>query len=82
MYRIRRVYRTKPGEAANVAKDAAVLFLCRSGARSMSAAIAATTAGYQTCYNIAGGFEGPPDGEGHRGSIDGWKARGLPWEQR
>ena len=69
-------------EAANVAKDAAVLFLCRSGARSMSAAIAATTAGYQTCYNIAGGFEGPPDGEGHRGSIDGWKARGLPWEQR
>ena len=69
-------------KATNVAKDATVLFLCRSGARSMSAAIAATTAGYQTCYNIAGGFEGPPDGEGHRGSIDGWKARGLPWEQR
>lgn len=69
-------------EAANVAKDATVLFLCRSGARSMSAAIAATAAGYQTCYNIAGGFEGPSDGEGHRGSVDGWKARGLPWEQR
>ena len=69
-------------EAAGVAKDATVLFLCRSGARSMSAAIAATAAGYSTCYNIAGGFEGPPDGEGHRGLIDGWKASGLPWEQR
>ncbi len=69
-------------EAANIAKDATVMFLCRSGARSMSAAIAATAAGYQTCYNIAGGFEGPPDGERHRGSVDGWKALGLPWEQR
>ena len=69
-------------EAATVAKDATVLFLCRSGARSMSAAISATAAGYQTCYNIAGGFEGPPDGEGHRGLVDGWKARSLPWEQR
>ncbi len=69
-------------EAADISKDATVLFLCRSGARSMSAAIAATAAGYPTCYNIAGGFEGPPDGENHRGLVDGWKARGLPWEQR
>lgn len=69
-------------EAAGVAKDATVLFLCRSGARSKSAAIAATTAGYRTCYNVAGGFEGPPDGAGHRGAVDGWKSHGLPWEQR
>ncbi len=69
-------------EAAGVAKDATVLFLCRSGARSTAAAIAATAAGYATCYNIAGGFEGPPDGAAHRGSVDGWKASGLPWEQR
>jgi len=69
-------------EGAGVAKDATVLFLCRSGARSMSAAIAATTAGYATCYNVSGGFEGPPDGERHRGSVDGWKACDLPWEQR
>ena len=69
-------------EAASIAKDATVLFLCRSGARSMSAAIAATAAGYSTCYNISGGFEGPPDGDGHRGLVDGWKACDLPWEQR
>jgi len=69
-------------EKTGIAKDATVLFLCRSGARSKSAAIAATSAGYSTCYNVSGGFEGPPDGEGHRGSVDGWKACGLPWEQR
>lgn len=69
-------------EAADVAKDATVLFLCRSGARSMAAAVAATAAGYRTCHNVAGGFEGPPDGERHRGSVDGWKARDLPWRQR
>ena len=69
-------------EAAGAQKDAPALFLCRSGARSMAAAIAATAAGYQTCYNVAGGFEGPPDTNGHRGAVDGWKALGLPWEQR
>lgn len=58
-----------------------VYFLCRSGARSKSAAIALTEAGYQTCYNISEGFEGPHDAERHRGKADGWKARGLPWLQ-
>ncbi len=69
-------------EAAGVAKEATVLFLCRSGARSISAAVAATAAGYPACYNVAGGFEGPPDGQGHRGTVDDWKSLGLPWEQR
>ncbi|HTP77410.1 MAG TPA: rhodanese-like domain-containing protein [Rhizomicrobium sp.] len=63
------------------AKDAPVLFLCRSGARSRSAAIAITAAGYSRAYNIAGGFEGDLDGERHRGQQNGWKASGLPWKQ-
>jgi rhodanese-related sulfurtransferase len=58
-----------------------VYFLCRSGARSKAAAIAATAAGLGPAYNVAGGFEGPIDGEGHRGGVDGWKAAGLPWRQ-
>ena len=66
---------------AGVAKDATLLFICRSGARSKSAAIAMTQAGFRTCYNVGGGFEGPPDGERHRGRLDGWKAQGLPWIQ-
>jgi rhodanese-related sulfurtransferase len=66
---------------SGVGKDATVLFICRSGARSKSAAIAMTAAGYSRCYNVSGGFEGPHDAEKHRGSMDGWKAKGLPWAQ-
>lgn len=61
--------------------SAPVLFLCRSGARSRAAAMALTAAGHSRCYNIAGGFEGDLDGEGHRGRRNGWKAAGLPWAQ-
>lgn len=64
-----------------VAKDAPVLLLCRSGARSRSAAIALTAAGFSRAFNVAHGFEGPHDGDGHRGGVEGWKARGLPWAQ-
>ncbi|MFA5122359.1 rhodanese-like domain-containing protein [Zavarzinia sp.] len=58
-----------------------VLFLCRSGARSRSAAIAATAAGLTPAYNIVGGFEGDLDAARHRGLTGGWKASGLPWVQ-
>ncbi len=58
-----------------------VVFLCRSGARSRAAAMAMTRAGYSGAYNIASGFEGAIDPDGHRGAIDGWKAVGLPWRQ-
>jgi rhodanese-related sulfurtransferase len=62
-------------------KDAALLFLCRSGVRSKSAAIALTKAGYTRCYNIAEGFEGDKDAKAHRATIGGWKVAGLPWKQ-
>lgn len=61
--------------------DRPMLFLCRSGVRSKAAAIAVTAAGYAKCHNVAGGFEGPHDGERHRGRTGGWKAAGLPWVQ-
>jgi rhodanese-related sulfurtransferase len=67
--------------AAVADRDAPLLFLCRSGARSRSAAMAMTQAGYHRCYNIATGFEGNHDGERHRGRAAGWKADGLPWVQ-
>lgn len=57
-------------------------FLCRSGVRSLHAAAAAIAAGFPCAYNIADGFEGPPDADGHRGTVAGWKAEGLPWRQR
>jgi len=58
-----------------------LLMLCRSGVRSKYAAIALTAAGYKTCYNIEGGFEGDHDDQRHRGTVNGWKVAGLPWMQ-
>lgn len=62
-------------------KTTPVLLLCRSGARSRAAAIALTRAGYAQAFNVAGGFEGDIDADGHRGKRTGWKAAGLPWRQ-
>jgi rhodanese-related sulfurtransferase len=57
-----------------------VVFLCRSGNRSIGAAEAATDAGIAPSYNVLDGFEGNLDEDGHRGAT-GWKAVGLPWKQ-
>jgi rhodanese-related sulfurtransferase len=57
-----------------------VIFLCRSGQRSIGAAEAATAAGLAPAYNVLEGFEGALDAEGHRGG-QGWRAAGLPWRQ-
>lgn len=62
-------------------RETPLLFLCRSGARSRSAAIAATAAGWRRAYNVAGGFEGDRDTDGKRGRVNGWKVEGLPWKQ-
>ncbi len=63
-----------------------LLFLCRSGARSLRAAMAVANHFAQdgvevTCLNVAEGFEGDLDARGHRGGHNGWKARGLAWRQ-
>lgn len=60
--------------------DRPVVFLCRSGNRSIGAAEAATAAGIAPSYNVLDGFEGDLDEERHRGRS-GWKAVGLPWMQ-
>jgi rhodanese-related sulfurtransferase len=60
--------------------DRPVIFLCRSGNRSIGAAEAATEAGIAPSYNVLDGFEGHLDDDGHRGGS-GWRAIGLPWRQ-
>ena len=57
------------GEAG---KDAVLLFLCRSGKRSVAAAQAATFAGYLQAFNVLEGFEG--DGN----PATGWIKHNLP----
>jgi rhodanese-related sulfurtransferase len=61
--------------------EAMLLFICRSGARSHNAAMAATAAGCQNCYNVMEGFEGDKDASGQRGKVGGWRHAGLPWQQ-
>ena len=62
-------------------KDEPVMFLCRSGARSHAAAIAATQAGWKEAYNVLEGFEGDKNAEGQRNTVGGWKFARLPWIQ-
>jgi rhodanese-related sulfurtransferase len=66
---------------AKAPKNAVVLLLCRSGARSEAAAAAAARAGFHHVYNVLEGFEGGLDENGHRGTRDGWRFRGLRWLQ-
>jgi len=63
-----------------------LLFICRSGVRSLRAAkeIAEYFVKSEVaaeCLNVAEGFEGDLDPQGHRGGHNGWKARGLAWRQ-
>lgn len=58
-----------------------LFFICRSGGRSRMAAEAMAALGYQSCHNVADGFEGPLDAKRHRGTVGGWKAAGLAWAQ-
>lgn len=64
----------------------ALLFICRSGARSLEAArVVSTALGAENrdipCINVAEGFEGDLNATAHRGHKNGWKAAGLPWRQ-
>ena len=58
-----------------------VLVICRSGHRSIYACEALEGAGFQRVINVVEGFEGALDDDFHRGTLGGWRFRGLPWQQ-
>ena len=66
---------------AKVGKNDVLLFLCRSGKRSAIAAEAATKIGFTAVFNVGEGFEGDLDGDRRRGTVGGWRLRGLKWVQ-
>lgn len=68
------------GLQAAVPADKKVVFMCRSGVRSIAAAKRATELGLEA-YNILEGFEGDPDQHAQRGHKGGWRFHGLPWRQ-
>ena len=55
-----------------------LIFICRSGVRSLRAAEMAKHAGFIKIYSINEGFEGEEDERGYR-TVNGWKNRGLPY---
>ena len=65
----------------NITKNSQVILLCRSGARSRSAAEFLTAQGYKKCFNCSEGFEGTHNDFGQRGKVNGWKFADLPWKQ-
>ncbi len=67
--------------AGGAREDTPLLFICRSGNRSKAAAMAMASLGFSRCYNVAEGFEGAIDENGHRGAAGGWKHAALPWTQ-
>jgi rhodanese-related sulfurtransferase len=58
-----------------------IVLICRSGNRSIEAGEALEQAGFTEVYNVLHGFEGDLDENHHRGSKNGWRFEGLPWEQ-
>lgn len=67
--------------AKTAVNDVPLLMLCRSGARSATAAEILINQGYTTVYNVIEGFEGDKDEKGQRSTINGWRFHKLPWEQ-
>jgi rhodanese-related sulfurtransferase len=58
-----------------------VVLLCRSGKRTISAGEALEAAGFGEVINVLHGFEGDLDANFHRGTVNGWRHDGLPWQQ-
>jgi rhodanese-related sulfurtransferase len=58
-----------------------VVLVCRSGQRSVDAALALEKVGLENIYNILNGFEGELNQHHQRGLINGWRFEGLPWQQ-
>jgi rhodanese-related sulfurtransferase len=63
---------------AQVDKSQSIVFMCRTGGRSHSAAVLAQQLGYKA-YNMLEGFEGAANELRQRTLINGWKHAGLPW---
>ena len=63
---------------AQLDKSQTIIFMCRTGGRSHSAAVVAQQLGYKA-YNMLEGFEGAANEQRQRTLINGWKHAGLPW---
>lgn len=63
---------------ARFKKNDVLIFLCRSGGRSLSAEKKMVQAGYRKVFNLTQGFEGAKDENGYR-TTGGWKNSGVAY---
>jgi rhodanese-related sulfurtransferase len=63
---------------ASFKKDDVLIFLCRSGGRSLNAAKKIVETGFTRVHNLTQGFEGKKDENGYR-TIGGWKNSGVSY---
>lgn len=71
--------------ANGIKKDDKIIFICRSGSRSASAANLMAKAGYKNVYTIIDGYEGDKIKKGVKKGqrlVNGWKNNGLPWSYK
>jgi len=66
-------------KAKGLTKEDKIIFICRSGDRSASAAALMDKAGYKKVYSIVTGTEGDKDKETKKRTVNGWKNDSLPW---
>jgi rhodanese-related sulfurtransferase len=62
-------------------KDRPIVLICRSGRRTLLAGHALEAAGFTRVINVLHGFEGDRNEKDQRGTLNGWRFDGLPWEQ-
>lgn len=62
-------------------KDTPIIMICRIGGRSAAACQLLVDNGFTTVTNMTEGYEGRVNENGHRNVVEGWRARGLPWQQ-
>lgn len=71
------------GEALRLAErelDRPVALICRTGDRAIEAGKALEAAGFGRVLVVQYGFEGDVGENFQRGSVNGWRFEGLPWE--
>lgn len=79
---VRQVRELMLGGISGPEEDAPpVILICRRGKRSIPAGHALLEDGFPRVYHVSEGFEGELDEHHHRSSRNGWRYRGLPWEQ-
>jgi len=63
---------------AHFKKDDVLIFICRSGGRSLKAAKLTSENMFNNVFNLKHGFEGDKDAQGYR-KVNGWKNSLLPY---